>query len=58
MFHAEAIARFSYLFSGGFSKPAMYPPFCYPLLRGIDSMLSIVPSWFGARCLVGLTPKP
>ncbi|MGB0582761.1 MAG: class I SAM-dependent methyltransferase [Limisphaerales bacterium] len=57
MFHAEAFSRFSYLFSGGFSKPAMYPAGCYPLLKGIDALLSFAPSLFGARCLVGLTPS-
>lgn len=57
MFHAAAFARFSYLFSGGFSKPAMYPENCYPLLKGIDAVLSFAPSLFGARCLVGLTPR-
>lgn len=57
VFHAEAIARFSYLFSGGFSKPAMYPSFGYPVLKGIDGMLSLIPMLFGARCLVGLTPN-
>ena len=54
--HAEAIAGFSYLFSGGFSKPSMYPAACYGLLKGIDSLLSLLPLLFGARCLVAIEP--
>ena len=54
--HAEALAAFSYLFSGGFSKPAMYPAFAYPLLKGLDGLLSIAPRLFAARCLVALEP--
>jgi len=57
VFHAAAMARFSYLLSGGFSKPALYPAACYPLLTGIDEALSWCPALFGARCLVGLRPE-
>jgi SAM-dependent methyltransferase len=55
IFHREALASFSYLFSGGFSKPSMYP---FPLLgvaEKVDQWLSRWPRLFGARCLVGLT---
>jgi SAM-dependent methyltransferase len=54
--HAEAFANFSYLLSGGFSKPAMYPRVLLPSLQRCDRALSRWPKLFGARCLVGLTP--
>ena len=54
VFHAQAFASFSYLLSGGFSKPALYPSRCRNLLRGCDDLLSRWPAVFGARCLIGL----
>jgi SAM-dependent methyltransferase len=56
LFHAEAFAGFSYLFSGGFSKPALYPARWLPQFDRLDQALSRWPSLFGARCLVGLQP--
>ena len=55
-FHTEAFASFSYLFSGGFSKPALYPTCALTLLQQVDAKLSRWPQFFGARCLVGLRP--
>jgi SAM-dependent methyltransferase len=57
LFHAEAFAATSYLLSGGFSKPCLYPARFLPWLRRIDRLLSLWSKCFGARCLVGLTPK-
>jgi SAM-dependent methyltransferase len=54
--HREAFAGFSYLFSGGYSKPAMYPRRLLPLLRSLDRQLSCCPRLFAARCLVAMTP--
>jgi SAM-dependent methyltransferase len=51
---AKAFASFSYLLSGGFSKPAVYPERWLPWLRRLDAHLSDWPKWFGARCLVAL----
>jgi SAM-dependent methyltransferase len=54
LFHAEAFSAFHYLFSGGYSKPALYPrAFLKPFQR-LDGVLSQWPRLFGARCLVGL----
>jgi SAM-dependent methyltransferase len=53
---AEACAAFSYLFSGGYSKPAVYPAKLLPLFQGVDDTLSRWPKLFGARCLVALKP--
>lgn len=57
VFHAEAFASFSYLFSGGFSKPALYPESLAEPLGRLDRFFSRWPRLFGARCLVGLTPS-
>jgi SAM-dependent methyltransferase len=54
MFHREAFASFSYLFSGGFSKPPIYPAFLLPMAAKLDGWLSRWPRLFGARCVVGL----
>ena len=57
VFHKRPIVCFSYLLSGGYSKPAMYPEFALPLVQKIDSLLSSLPAIFAARCLIGLTPE-
>ncbi len=54
VFHAEAFASFSYLLSGGFGKPALYPACCLSWLQWCDRQFSRWPRSFGARCLVGL----
>jgi SAM-dependent methyltransferase len=54
IFHSEAFASFSYLLSGGFSKPALYPARWLAGLQSCDKKLSRWPRLFGARCLVGL----
>jgi SAM-dependent methyltransferase len=56
LFHREAFGAFSYLLSGGYSKPALYPNCCLGFLLKLDAALSRLPSLFGARCLVGLKP--
>jgi SAM-dependent methyltransferase len=57
VFHKQPVVSFSYLLSGGYSKPAIYPEQVLPLMQKIDTMLSHLPSLFAARCLVGLTPE-
>jgi SAM-dependent methyltransferase len=54
VFHARAFSSFSYLFSGGYSKPAFYPGGCLKAVEKCDAFLSRWPGLFGARCLVGL----
>jgi SAM-dependent methyltransferase len=56
VFHASVMAGFSYLLSGGFSKPALYPARCVSWLDRCDERLSRWPRLFGVRCLVGLQP--
>jgi SAM-dependent methyltransferase len=55
--HAEAFSSFSYLLSGGYSKPALYPAAWRNGLIRLDNLLSRWPRLFGARCLVSLTPR-
>lgn len=57
VFHREAVAGFSYLLSGGFSGPALYPARWRSRLQRLDRWLSRWPRLFGARCLVGLRPS-
>jgi len=54
--HAEAFASFTYLLSGGFSKPAFYPAVWRGGLERCDRWLSRWPRLFGGRCLVTLQP--
>jgi SAM-dependent methyltransferase len=55
IFHRQPIVSYSYLFSGGYSKPAFYPEKALPYLQKIDTALSHWPSLFAARCIIGLT---
>jgi SAM-dependent methyltransferase len=57
VFHAEAFSSFSYLLSGGYSKPAFYPAARLPVIQRLDASLSRWPRLYGARCLVGLRPR-
>ena len=52
-FHLEAFSAFTYLLSGGFSRPAFYPASWYSFLARLDRGLSRWPRLFGARCLIG-----
>jgi len=47
-----AFSSFAYLLSGGLSKPALYSASLLPVLRSFDSVLSHLPRFFAARCLV------
>lgn len=49
---ARAFSSFSYLLSGGYSKPALYPARCLKFLEFADRCLSAFPSLFASRCLV------
>lgn len=51
----QRYAFFSYVASGGFSKPQLYPTSYYPLLRRIDKLLDRFPSLFATRMLVVLS---
>jgi SAM-dependent methyltransferase len=57
LLRAEAFASFSYLLSGGFSKPSVYPAAWLGPIDRLDRALSCWPKLFGGRCLVTLTPE-
>ncbi|MAS93416.1 MAG: methyltransferase type 11 [Verrucomicrobiales bacterium] len=52
--HVERITSLSYVGSGGFSGPQLYPQALLPLMRGIDRMLSPFPGLFSTRLFVVL----
>lgn len=58
LFHHEAISAFSYLLSGGYSKPSLLPQRFLPRMIGLDSFLSRWPRVFASRCLIGMEPAP
>jgi len=58
MLHREAFSGFSYLLSGGYSRPAFYPCAWVGLLLRLDQVLSAWPRLFAARCLVVLQREP
>lgn len=53
----EKFSALSYILSGGFSKPALYPSFLLPVLRALEKVLDIVPPLFATRVLVVLEKK-
>jgi SAM-dependent methyltransferase len=47
----------SYVLSGGFSKPALYPESFLPLLRKIEKVLDLFPILFATRVMIVLEKK-
>lgn len=47
-------ALLSYVASGGYSKPQLYPDAAYPAMRFVDRVLDAVPALFATRMLVVL----
>jgi SAM-dependent methyltransferase len=52
----KVFTSLSYVASGGFSGPQLYPEICYPLLVQLDRLASLAPALFGTRLLVVLEP--
>jgi SAM-dependent methyltransferase len=52
--HTQRLSAVSYIGTGGYSMPKLYPDFAYPLMRGIDSVLDLLPWVFATRLLVVL----
>jgi hypothetical protein len=53
----ESVARFadlSYVLSGGYSRPQLYPDSLYWMVKGLDRMGNLVPALFATRLLVSL----
>jgi len=47
-------AEISYVASGGYSKPQLFPDFMYPFMKLVDRGFGIFPSIFATRLLVVL----
>jgi SAM-dependent methyltransferase len=50
----KRLSAISYVASGGYSKPQMYPDKAFPLMRLIDKMCDLSPGIFATRLLVVL----
>jgi SAM-dependent methyltransferase len=53
----ELFAAFSYIASGGYSGPQLYPQCFYPLAKAADKILNALPRLFATRSLVVLEKK-
>ncbi|MGH9941435.1 MAG: methyltransferase domain-containing protein [Pyrinomonadaceae bacterium] len=51
------LSAISYVASGGYSRPQLYPTFALPLMRLIDKGCDLFPSLFATRLLVVLEKK-
>jgi SAM-dependent methyltransferase len=47
-------AAISYVFSGGYAGPQLYPAAAYPFMRAVDSLCDLAPALFATRLLVVL----
>ncbi len=56
--HRETLCAISYVLSGGFSKPCVYPLFLLPTMQLLDKLLHGFPVIFGTRLLVVLEKRP
>ncbi len=48
----ERISAFSYIASGGYSGPQLYPISAYPFLKKIDKIFDYIPLLCATRCLI------
>ncbi len=53
----ERLSLISYAFSGGYSKPQIYPDGAYPLMLKVDALADFLPAVFGTRALITLALK-
>ncbi len=50
--HLQRMSAISYVLSGGYSKPQLYPDVLYPFMKYVDTMCDAVPSLFATRLFV------
>ena len=50
----KRMPAFSYIGSGGFRGPQLYPRFALPLVRGVENVFALLPGVFSTRLLVVL----
>ncbi len=53
----QKLSAISYVASGGYSKPQLYPDKVFPLMKAIDRICDLFPSVFATRLLVVLEKK-
>jgi SAM-dependent methyltransferase len=51
---AKRLSSISYVASGGYSKPQLYPDAFYPCMRSLDKLADLLPGLFATRLLVSL----
>ena len=54
MLTTKRLSAISYVASGGYSKPQLYPDRAFPLMRLVDRMCGLLPGIFATRLLVVL----
>lgn len=54
LLHRDRLAALSYVASGGYSRPQLYPERLLPLMRAVDRLCDRLPSLFATRLLVVL----
>lgn len=54
LIRSRRLAALSYVLSGGYSKPQLYPDAALPLLRGVDRLCDRLPLLFATRLLIVL----
>jgi len=52
--HTQRLSAISYVATGGYSMPKLYPDVAYPVMRAIDNILDLLPWFFATRLLVVL----
>ena len=57
MMRRSLLPAISYVASGGFSGPQLYPQSLSPAMRAVDRIASYVPAWFATRLLLSLEKK-
>jgi hypothetical protein len=57
MVRRSLLPAISYVASGGFSGPQLYPQSLLPAMRAVDRIASYVPAWFATRLLLSLEKK-
>lgn len=57
MVRQSLLPAISYVASGGFSGPQLYPQSLLPAMRAVDHIASCVPGWFATRLLLSLEKK-
>ncbi len=53
----KRLAAVSYVASGGYSGPQLYPRMLLPVMRGLDALLGLLPGAFATRLLVVLKKR-